>query len=616
MLFSKRKLSEKSKARLFLALPFILLDIFIRIISFDVYYIMPTMIIPSLVFSALWICSIVSLTNFIGKKVGIIFYGLCFSLFFIITFLQAAFYQHTRTFFSFTMVKGSVSLSDALFNVNPIIIALGIFLLGFFIYILMNFSTYYYKAERKKFLSFVLIFVLAQFITPYLFGFANKTASWDTWRNPRNIYQTFNDYNKCIKISGIYQYTFRDLYKTVFPDKEIRNQDEIAFLDEIHNNPISNKENEYTGIFKGKNIIFLQLEGIDSWLFNPQDMPNTYSLLDHSINFVNHYSYNVPGGATFNSEFAVTTGYLSPVSYEKSAYEFFTNDFPYSLPRVLKERGYSANAFHMNSGEYYCRELNYENFGYDNYYSLMDDEKQFGTNAELDRNLILNKSFYNKMFCSDKPFMNYIITYTAHKPFSDSAATAEFLIEESGYPKKDTYSEEEIARLFASETDYMVKLLMDALKENNLYENTVIIAYTDHYLYTIEDQTIIDKYKNTDNNLINHTPFFIWSYDLNPLEITKVNSQLDILPTVLNMFGISYNENNYIGNDIFDKNFSGYVFFDDYSWYDGNVYVEDGKVTLGKDYDEDYIRLMNDKVHNRIKQNDLTLKTDYFTSER
>jgi len=82
------------------------------------------------------------------------------------------------------------------------------------------------------------------------------------------------------------------------------------------------------------------------------------------------------------------------------------------------------------------------------------------------------------------------------------------------------------------------------------------------------------------------------------------------------MFGISYNENNYIGNDIFDKNFSGYVFFDDYSWYDGNVYVEDGKVTLGKDYDEDYIRLMNDKVHNRIKQNDLTLKTDYFTSER
>lgn len=612
MIFSKRKLSEKSKARLFLALPFILLDIYIRIISFDVYYIMPTMIIPSFVFSAVWIFSIISITDIIGKTAGKIFYGLCFLIFFTMTFIQTAVYQQTKNFFSFTMLDGDISLAKSFLSISPIIIALGVFLIGFVIYIFMNFSRYYYKTECRKTISVLLIFISAQIITPYLFGFASKEPIWNTWRNPRNIYQYFNDYNKCIKVSGLYQYTFRDLYKTVFPDKKNYTPEEVAFLDEVHSNQIMHNENNYTGVFKGKNVIFLQLEGIDSWLFNSHDMPNTYSLLENSMNFTNHYSYNIPGGATFNSEFAVTTGYISPVSYKKSAYEFFNNDFPFSLPNILKEDGYTSNAFHMNSGEYYCRDLNYKNFGYDNYFSLMDDEKQFGKNAQLDRELILNKSFYNKMFCGDQPFMNYIITYTPHKPFSDSSTVGEALAKDSDV----SHSEEEMARLFASETDYMVGLLMQALKDNNLYENTVIVAFTDHYLYTLEDQTILNKYKNTENNLVNHTPFFIWSCDTEPSEIEKVNSQLDILPTVLNLFGIRYYENNYIGNDIFDDDFSGYVFFDDYSWYDGNLYVENGTVTIGKDYDSSYVTSMTERIHHKINQNDFTLMNDYFSLQK
>ena len=233
----------------------------------------------------------------------------------------------------------------------------------------------------------------------------------------------------------------------------------------------------------------------------------------------------------------------------------------------------------------------------------MDDEKQFGGKLKLDSELILNKSFYSKMFCQNAPFMNYIITYTPHTPFSISSATGKALWKSrhgnSSYP---SLSEEEVVRLFASETDNMVKLLIEALKENGLYENTVIVAFTDHYLYTLEDQSILEKYKNTDNNLINHTPFFIWSHDMEPFEVSKVNSQIDILPTVLNLFGINYNENDYMGNDIFDDKFSGYVFFNDYSWYDGNIYAEKGT----------HNKSMNEIVNLKIKQNDLTLKNDYY----
>ena len=77
------------------------------------------------------------------------------------------------------------------------------------------------------------------------------------------------------------------------------------------------------------------------------------------------------------------------------------------------------------------------------------------------------------------------------------------------------------------------------MEEKGVLDNTVIVAFTDHYLYTIEDQSVLDKYKNTSNNLINNTPFFIWSSDTKKTNIKKVTSQLNILPTVLNLFGIN-----------------------------------------------------------------------------
>ena len=147
-------------------------------------------------------------------------------------------------------------------------------------------------------------------------------------------------------------------------------------------------------------------------------------------------------------------------------------------------------------------------------------------------------------------------------------------------------------------------------------DNTVIVAYADHYLYTLDDKSILDKYKETSNNLINHTPFFIWSSDLGQLtSISKVNMQMDILPTVLNLFGIDYNSNNYIGHDILSNDFKGYAFFSDYSWYDGKVYVENQQITNGKKMSKDKLDTMNNLISNVIKKNDLTLKYDYFKSK-
>ena len=240
---------------------------------------------------------------------------------------------------------------------------------------------------------------------------------------------------------------------------------------------------------------------------------------------------------------------------------------------------------------------------------------------ELDRELILNEDFSNRMF-SEKKFVDYIITYSSHLPFSTEKGVCKRLVELDALEnlnvvklpkdyKLPTLTEEECALRQAKETDYMVELLLNKLEEKNLMSNTAIVVFTDHYLYTLSDQTILDKYKETSNNLINHTPFFIYD-GKSKKTVTDVTSQLNILPTILNLYGIDYNSNNYIGTNALSKNYNGYVFFSDYSWYNGKVYVEGGEVTNGKWINRTDLENMNHYISELIKKNDLTLKTDYF----
>ena len=176
-------------------------------------------------------------------------------------------------------------------------------------------------------------------------------------------------------------------------------------------------------------------------------------------------------------------------------------------------------------------------------------------------------------------------------------------------------TEEDCARRQAQETDYMMQLLLENLELSGKIDDTVIVVFSDHYLYTLNDKTILDKYKNTSNNLINNTPFFIWSTNTKKYTISKPTSQLNILPTTLNLFGIEYNPNNYISQDALSKNYNGVVFFSDYSWYDGNVYVSDGAVTNNQTISQENLIIKNDYVSYVAKKNDLALKYDYFKTK-
>ena len=598
---------------LILAIPFILIDLFTRY-KVEFYGLFKP--VPNL-FTILWIFLVLSLSLFTKKRLGKIIYSIFFIISLAIYLVNNIYFSMTGVFFDFSMVllasEGSSYLLDSIKNCNSLVYLLLIPIIFSFFVSLKVFPKHE-KGHYKALVISIFAFIILHSITPVFLGKANEELTWSTWRNPRNIYISFNDNNKSLKVSGLYEYTARGFYMTFLKSKQTVNEQDIAFLKEEYSKENDKKKNRYTGKQKGNNLIIVQLEGVDSWLINKNDTPTLYNMMRNSINFTNHYSYYNGGGSTFNSEFAVNTGFITPLSYTQNAYTFNKNSFPYSLAHLFKNEGYSVNAFHMNTKEFYSRGTNYKNWGYDNYYGLVDLGTYKDNSYYLDRELILNEDFNEKMF-SDKPFVDYIITYTNHMPFSSEKGNCKMLLDlDSEENENVSYdlNEEDCARRQAKETDYMMELLLNELKTRNLYNNTTIVVLTDHYLYTLSDKTILDKYKNTSNNLINYTPFFIWNNGKDKKTVKTVTSQLNVLPTILNLFGIDYNPVNYIGSDALDNNYQKIVFFSDYSWYDGNVYVDGGIVTNKRYISEEALDDKNYYVNYLIKKNDLTLKYNYF----
>jgi len=602
---------------IFLSLPFVLMDLIVRFLTFEISYSQVRAIFPSIAFSIIWIALFVYSSLSLKGVWGRVVYGVCFGFFFVIFLTQVIYFPYTNFFFNFNLLNSADEGASYIWDVVKGIDWLTIVYLAVVLALGVAAIVFYPKRTRNHWIVFAtgfVVFIILHIVVPKFYGAANTSLQWDNWRNPRNVYESFNDCNKNMKICGLYEYTFRDMYVTFLRPEEEMTDEEKTFLNGIYNNGTKHKDNRFTGIFEGKNVIFLQLEGIDNWLLNPDDMPNLYGMTKKSFVFNDHYSYYNGGGSTFNSELAVSTGFLTPISFVKNAYSFNSNSFPNSLPKKFKAKGYSANAFHMNTGEYYSRELNYKNWGYDNYYSLMSSDDYKDNSYQLDTEIIKNKTFYNKLFKQKGPFLHYIITYTPHTPFNFDSDVGKLIAKKvKGNKPLSEYTEEDVARAFATETDDMVGLLLKGLEDNGLLDNTVIVAFADHYLYTLNDKSILKKYKNTENNLINETPFFVWSNDMKKQEhVFKTNSQLDILPTVLNLFGMDFNNEHYIGRDILDPSYYGYAFFVDYSWYDGVHYVDCGEVVNGVEYDEEYINEINTAINTAIRQNDLTLKYDFL----
>lgn len=437
-----------------------------------------------------------------------------------------------------------------------------------------------------------------------------------------NMFNAYRLYQVC----GLNQMLVKDIYANhLYPltpsyaqtRKEQKQQITSYFADREESG-----SNAMTGALAGKNVVLVLMESMDDWMIGAHT-PTIRRLMEEGVNFTQFYTPVYGGVRTFNSEFCTNTGsYLS--SAGGYAFDYVTNTYSQSLASLLTGAGYSAKTFHYNDPSFYSREVFSPAMGYEEYVYYGDylgevDEKTAKNLLYDDCLLFDNQGLREVFFRQGQPTLNFIITRSAHLSYKYNEVLSYWGLKK--YPEyRDLTDNEETncALLKARLVDDLFARLLEALEQQGQLENTVIIGVTDHYTYGYKNSDALLELSGVKKNLLlEKTPCFIWSADLEPQEIDKTLATCDLLPTMLNLLGVD-SPYRYIGQDAFDDSYLGYAIFSSGSWISGNtVYDASGKefydlngqpITVDAQFREEMTR----KTQDFIRINNLILKTDYY----
>ena len=409
---------------------------------------------------------------------------------------------------------------------------------------------------------------------------------------------------------GIYTYQINDLVTSLSPKiHSMFGYDSNAkvFREYYEENKEEKKTNQYTDIFKGKNVIVIHAESFQQFTmnlsFNNKELtPNMNKLASEGIYFSNFYAQESVGTSS-DSEFTFNTS-LTPASSGTVAINYYDREYV-TIPKLLKTQGYYAFSMHGNNGTFWNRNLLHESFGYDYFYNYTKD-------YNIDETIGLglsDKSFFKQSVAKIKDiskehnnFYGTLIMLTNHTPFSYIGPFTDYsvdILEETTDPKTNEvttntkhYLEGTTMGNYLKSVHYADEAIgqfIEQLDEEGLLDNTVIVIYGDHdaklktseyeYLYNFdpETQTMLDvndpdylKVDAYEYELNRKVPFIIWTKDKKfNVEVKEVMGMYDALPTLGNMLGF---ESEYaLGHDMFsvDENI---VVFPDGNWLTNKMY--------------------------------------------
>ena len=552
------------------------------------------------------------------KNWGRIIYVIIGTFFILLSFAQYIYFGIFNQFFRLSSIglagEGGNYLSYAFTYVDAHLIICSLLSVLFLIITAIKWRRPDHTGKIAKCMTVIPVLVLVGlhiYMQPSLFNESDQ--DWDSWRRPRVVYSKFNDANKSIDIVGIYHFVARDFYKTWLVKTRYTEED-FKIVDEyIAETRAQNTGNKYTGLMEGKNVIAIMLEGIDDWMISDEHTPVMKYMMKNGINFSNHYAPSFGTGATIGSEFCFNTGFYTPPS-GVSAVNYASNKYPYALPQLFANKGYSVNSFHYNHSEFYNRGLLHKNLGYEKYNSFQD----YGLSeleAQSDSKVLQVDSIYRDI-TKNSPFYSFIITYSGHVPYTYDDAKLKVVKE--NHPELIDESmdfEENACRILARDTDDFFRQLLERLNADGLLENTVIVVYTDHYAYGYSDQEKLAQLNSAaGDDLMFRVPAFIYSPSLEPVDITTPTHTADLLPTLVNLFGLDGSDC-YIGSDVLDDNHESFVYFEDSSWMDDTMYYSPSEYEVAPEI-LDKINESNAKLRKRLEINDIVIIGNYFAHRK
>ena len=438
-------------------------------------------------------------------------------------------------------------------------------------------------------------------------------AAYKNMFNPQRLYQ----------VCGVYQTAMKDIYANyvhpLLPSYAIKQANAIKEIDAYFAARGEKQKNAMTGIFEGKNVVFVLMESMDDWALG-EHTPTINRLMAEGIEFTNFYTPVYGSVRTFNSEFCANTGsYLS--SQGGYAFDYVTNSFKQSLANRLRAEGDSAKVYHYNDPSFYSRGVFSPAMGYEEYVCYADFVEDPEDWALYDDQFLFDEEAVAADFFRDGPRMNFIITRSAHLSYVYNEMLSFYALRQ--YPEfrgMTGHEEKDCMFVKARLVDDMFARLLEELEARGELENTVIVAYTDHYSYGIKDlDMMLEASGVNDLLLLEKTPCFIWSADGPDVTVDKTLNTADLLPTVLNLMGVD-SPYSYIGQDAFDDRYMGYALFPDGSWIcDGVAYSAETEETLilreGKTADAQRLEAMGNAVNEFVYINNLILETNYYAKK-
>lgn len=401
-------------------------------------------------------------------------------------------------------------------------------------------------------------------------------------------------------------------------DEKASSNKNITSLNTYVSNQTPTNKTEYTGIFEGKNLIFILAEGFNEIAVDENRTPTLYKLTNSGFVFDNFYSpvfLSTTGG-----EFQATTG-LIPTQEILKLWKSEKPTISYALGNVFSPKGYRTQSYHNWTYTYYKRQETMKTLGFNNYMGCGNGLEQ-RMNCQwlpLDSEMInvTTPDYLGK----EGNFVTYYVSVSGHSPYNSGDNIAKLHYD----TVKDLQYSDAVKYYLAAqvELDKMLETLINKLEESGELDDTVIALVGDHYPYTLstEEMNEAATYIKDGTIEVNRSNFILWNSSMKEkIVVDKVGSQIDVLPTLLNLFDIEYDSRLIIGKDIL-SDYEGLAIFSNRSWvtdygsYNSSTRrftPKEGKELVGET-EEEYIRRINNRVANSFTISKLIIDNNYYT---
>lgn len=361
-------------------------------------------------------------------------------------------------------------------------------------------------------------------------------------------------------------------------------------------------KNEYTGMLHDYNLIFLCAESFSPAAIDPEVTPTLYKLANEGIIFNNYYT-SFPNN-TSDGEYSIVMGLYPDSSRTKLAPSFYASKdsyLPYCLGNAFSEQaGIQSYGYHNYEGQFYGRDETHPNLGYT--MKFAGDGMTFTTDWPASDHEMMVQSV-DDYLSSDTQFHAYYMTFSGHFKYDRDINP----MAGRNWNAVSGLSYGSAAKAYLAcnvELDKALEYLMQRLDEAGVADKTAIVIAADHYPYGLEDYQYeqimgdIDDFTKYRSSLI----FWVGGLEEN-IVVDTYCCNVDILPTILNLWGFAYDSRMLAGTDVFSDGthvavLSDKSFFTDKVWFNASTgkikYLVD-QSELPENYVENMIKLVNTK---------------------